>query len=50
MVLYRTEARLGADRNSPNDRLWRRMGLTSRLSSSLWVVIAVMGTVLTAVA
>lgn len=50
LVLYRTEARLGADRNSPNDRLWRRMGLTSRLSLSLWVVIAVMGTVLTAVA
>ena len=50
LVLYRTEARLGSDRTTPNDRLWRRMGLTSRLSLSLWVVIGVMGTVLTAVA
>ena len=50
LVLYRTEARLAARPSPASDPLWRRLGLTARLSLSLWLLTAVAGTVLTAVA
>ena len=49
-VLVRTEARLGGTPVLNADALWRRLGLTARLSLSLWLLTAVVGTVLTGVA
>ena len=49
-VLVRTEARLEGAPAVDVDALWRRLGLTARLSLSLWLLTAIAGTVLTGVA
>ena len=50
-VLYRTEARIGKEPAAAQDQaLWRRLGLTARLSVALWLLTALAGTVLTAAA
>jgi uncharacterized membrane-anchored protein len=48
--LYRTEARLShalPDHAAGLDRLWRRLGRSARLSLGLWVLITILGVVLT---
>jgi hypothetical protein len=49
-LLYRTESRLSQawpDQSGGLDRLWRRLGRSARLSLSLWVLITILGVVLT---
>ena len=50
-ALYRTERRLGADLEDEDPdvpaRLWSRLGRSARASLGLWLLVAVLGTVLT---
>lgn len=50
VVLYRTEGRLRGGAAADPAPLWGRLATTARVSLSLWVATAVLGTVLTAVA
>jgi hypothetical protein len=49
-VLYWTEMRIAKAAGADHSGLWRRLGLTARLSLSLWLLTAVAGTVLTSAA
>ena len=49
-VLYWTETRIARADGAQQPALWRRLGLTARLSLGLWLLTAVAGTLLTSAA